>query len=228
LLFRWNATLLTIVLSCSAFSRDLKEKARSFPLDSSQGLVAVGGDVKAVTYRGQRAVQLTPTPGRMEADGDMVAILTGSDFHDGTIEIKVAGAPRIGAPADARGFVGIGFRVKDKGSKGEYFYLRPTNARCDDQLRRNHSTQYVSAPDYPWERLRKESPGMYESYVDLEPGMWTQMKIVVSGTKAQLFVNGSEQPVLVVNDLKLGKSQGQIALWAHSTTEAYFSGLKVR
>src|ERR1700746_3694184 len=91
LLFRWNATLLTIALSCAAFSRDLKEKVRSFPLDSSQGLVAVGGDVKAVTYRGQRAVQLTPTPGRMEADGDMVAILTGSDFHDGTIEIKVAG-----------------------------------------------------------------------------------------------------------------------------------------
>ncbi len=226
-MLRWNATLLTIVLSCAAFGRDLKENARSFPLDSSQGLVAVGGEVKAVTYRGQRANQLTPAPGRMEADGDMLAILTGSDFHDGTIEIKVAGAPRTGAPADARGFVGIGFRVQEKGSKGEYFYLRPTNARGDDQLRRNHSTQYVSAPDYPWERLRKESPGMYESYVDLEPGVWTQMKIVVAGTKAELYVNGAEQPALVVTDLKRGEWHGQIALWAHSTTEAYFSGLKV-
>ena len=228
MLRRWNATLLAIVLSCAAFGRDVRENARSFPLDSAQGLVAIGGDVKVVTYRGQRAVQLTPAPGRMEADGDMVAILTGPEFHDGTIEIKVAGAPRTGAPADARGFIGVGFRVQEKGSKGEYLYLRPTNARCNDQLRRNHSTQYVSAPDYPWERLRKESPGMYESYVDLEPGVWTQMKIVVAGTKARLYVNGAQQPALVVNDLKLGESHGQIALWAHSTTEAYFSGLSIQ
>lgn len=69
---------------------------------------------------------------------------------------------------------------------------------------------------------------MYESYVDLEPGVWTRMKIVVSGTKAQLYVNGAEQPALVVNDLKLGESHGQIGLWAHNTTEAYFSRLVVK
>ena len=226
MLCRRDAVVLLIALSCVVL--DLEAYARDFALDSVKGLVAQGGDVKAVTYRGRRAVELTPAPGRMEADGDTVAIVTGPDFHDGTIEIEVAGAPRAGAPEDARGFIGIGFRVQDKGAKGEYFYLRPTNARCDDQLRRNHSTQYVSSPDYPWQRLRKESPGMYESYVDLEPGVWTRMKIVVAGTQAQLYVNGSQHPVLVVNDLKLGESHGQIALWAHSTTEAYFSRLTVR
>ena len=54
------------------------------------------------------------------------------------------------------------------------------------------------------------------------------MKIVVSGAKALLYVNGASQPALVVNDLKLGDSHGQIGLWAHVTTEAYFSNLTVK
>ena|SRR5258708_28541659 len=41
--------------------------------------------------------------------------------------------------------------------------------RADDQLRRNHSTQYISEPEWPWPRLRSEAPGVYESYVDLVP-----------------------------------------------------------
>jgi hypothetical protein len=53
------------------------------------------------------------------------------------------------------------------------------------------------------------------------------MKIVVAGTKAQLYINGAAQPCLIVNDLKLGDSAGQIALWAHPTTDAYFSNLTI-
>jgi hypothetical protein len=53
------------------------------------------------------------------------------------------------------------------------------------------------------------------------------MKIVVSGTKAQLFVNGAAQPCLLVNDLKLGETHGQIALWSYGGTDGYFSNLKV-
>jgi len=223
---RLEASLLFFVLLCAAFARDAKKTY--FPLESAKDLVAIGSEARVVTYRGRRSIQLIPTVGHENADEDMLAVLMGPDFRDGTIEVEVAGAPRAGAPADVRGFIGVAFRVQAKGTRGEYFYLRPTNARCDNQLRRNHSTQYVSAPDFPWERLRKESPGMYESYVDLEPGVWTKMKIVVSGTKAQLYVNGAEQPALVVNDLKLGESHGQIGLWAHNTTEAYFSRLVVK
>src|SRR5271154_4183203 len=132
-----------------------------------------------------------------------------------------------GAPTDARGFIGVLFHVQDHGEKAENFYLRPTNGRADDQLRRNHSVQYESLPDFPWHRLRKENPGVYESYADLQAGAWTKMKIVVSGRKAQLYVNGGEQPCLIVNDLKLGATHGQIALWSHTTTDGYFSNLKV-
>jgi hypothetical protein len=90
--------------------------------------------------------------------------------------------------------------------------LRFTNGRAEDQLRRNHAAQYVSEPDFPWFRLREESPGVYESYVDIEPKAWTKLKVVVAATKAQLYVNGAAQPCLIVNDLKLGDTHGQIAL----------------
>lgn len=224
---------LTVVLSLAflvnlGHGQDNKTIISTFRLDSTDGLELVNAKAEAVTYRGQRAVRLVPLPGQDTGDGAMLAILTGSEFKDGTIEAEVAGAPRPGAAPDMRGFIGILFRVQSHGERAEDFYLRPTNGRADDQLRRNHSVQYESAPDFPWYRLRKESPGVYESYADLEAGAWTRMKIVVAGTKARLYVNGADQPCLIVNDLKLGEGHGQIALWAHVATDAYFSNLTVK
>jgi hypothetical protein len=141
--------------------------------------------------------------------------------------VDLVGKPCAGAPSEARGFVGVAFWVAADPSKYECVYIRPTNARADDQLRRNHSTQYISFPDYHWLRLRIETPGQYESYVDLVPGECTKIKIEVSGVKARLYVNDAPQPVLVVNDLKLGESRGAVALWIGVGTEAYFSDLRV-
>jgi len=184
---------------------------------------------KVESYRGRRAVGIVDDDGTTATatGGQVLAIVKNSDFGNGTIEAEVAGFPRQGAKPDTRGFIGIAFRVQDHGSRFEAFYLRMTNGRADDQVRRNHATQYVSHPDFPWHRLRDEKPGVYESYVDLVDGAWTRIKIVVSGTKAQLYVNNSDQPCLIVNDLKLGETHGQVALWAGSDTEAYFSNLKV-
>ena len=94
----------------------------------------------------------------------------------------------------------------------EYIYLRPTNGRADDQIRRNHSTQYGSFPKFTFAEMRRLSPEKYESYVDLEPGVWTRYRITVEGTKARLYVHGAPQPCLIVNDLKLGDSSGGVAL----------------
>jgi hypothetical protein len=68
---------------------------------------------------------------------------------------------------------------------------------------------------------------VYESYTDLVVGEWTRIKIFVSGVRAELCVNEAEQPCLIVKDLKLGETQGQIALWVGNGTEAYFSDVKI-
>lgn len=201
------------------------------PEGRSQALPAVSevvnGRAELVTYRGRRAVKLVPKPETAGRDENMLALLEGPDFTDGTIRIEVAGAPRPGMPPDSRGFIGISFRTGPRGEWSEVFYLRPTNGRADDQLRRNHAVQYVSDPEFPWYRLRRESPGMYEAYTDLEAGAWTPMRIEVSGAKARLYINGASQPCLVVNDLKHGAGGGRIALWAHVETDAYFGPISV-
>jgi hypothetical protein len=205
-----------------------KTSSVTLQLDSIDGLELVDGKAEPATYKGRRALRLLPLPGHQGADDAMLVLIPGSDFRDGTIEVDVAGSPRPGSDVSNRGFIGVMFRVQQRGERGENIYLRPTNGRADDQLRRNHAVQYESVPDYPWFRLRKENPGVYESYVDLQPGEWTHMKIVVAGKTAQLYVNEADQPCLIVNDLKLGDGRGQIALWAHSSTDGYFSNLTIR
>jgi hypothetical protein len=221
---------------------DSKLQASTIPLDSLDGLEVqsiqedgvdpVKTKAEVATYRGRRAVRIVNNDGLtatgMSAGAQAIAIVKTSEFKDGTIEADVVGMPREGAPPTTRGFVGIAFRVQDHGTRYECIYLRFANGRADDQLQRNHSTQYVSEPDFRWQRLRKENPGVYESYVDIEPGAWTRIKIVVAGTKARLYVNGAEQPCLIVNDLKLGESHGRVALWTGSNTEGYFSNLTMK
>jgi hypothetical protein len=129
------------------------------------------------------------------------------------------------APPDARGFVGVAFRVAGEPPHYECFYLRPKNGRSEDQLRRNHSAQYISVPGFSWHKLREESPSKYESYVDLVPGEWTRVKIQIENRSARLYVNGSGQPTLIVQDLKQPIEKGSVALWVGSGTIAYFTDL---
>lgn len=196
---------------------------QTFPLTSLDHLTLFGARAEVVTYKGRKALRLTENKNSQGGD----ALIENTDFSNGVIEAAVAGTPAPGAAPDARGFVGISFRAAPDASRYECFYIRPTNGRADDQLWRNHSAQYVSHPDYPWNRPRQESPGVYESYVDLEPGVWTKLRIVVEGVHAKLYVNDATQPTLLVNDLKAGETHGQIGLWIGSGTEAYFSNLKI-
>jgi hypothetical protein len=183
--------------------------------------------VEEATFKGKKGVRVTDAVSQSaEPNEDRLAILT-TNFDDGIIEAEIAGEPGPGAAAAARGFVGIAFRVAADLSKFECFYLRPTNGRADDQVRRNHSAQYISFPEFPWSRLRKEFPEKYEAYVDLVPGEWTRVKIEVKGDKARLYVHGNPQPTLIVNDLKLGaQAKGNIALWIGPGTVAHFASVR--
>ncbi len=208
--------------------------AQTFALDSTKGLQPQNVAVDAVTYHGRKAVRVMPSSAAdaelaaaKNGEGGGIVVLAGTSFHNGTIEVDLAGKPRAGAPTDARGFVGVAFRVASDPLKYECIYVRPTNARADDQVRRNHSTQYISMPEYEWWRLRREAPGSYESYADLVPGEWTKIKIEVDGLKARLYVNDSPQPALVVNDLKHGDAEGAVALWIGMGAEAYFANLRL-
>src|SRR6185436_14389341 len=180
--------------------------------------------IEETSYKGKKAVRVLPVN-----DAETIAILKDKTFDNGTIEIEVAGRPLPNANTGARGFIGLAFRVRTTDTvRYECFYIRPTNGRAEDQLRRNHSTQYISHPKYTWFKLRDEKPGVYESYADMVEGEWTQLKIEVKDDKARLYVNGASQPCLIVQDLKFGKTGGAIALWVGPGTDGYFTNLSIR
>ena len=212
-------------------------QARSYVLESVAGLRPHNVSVTPVTHEGKRGVRVAISDDAQRSIAgqsgqqpplEQLAVIEGSDFASGVIEAEIAGAPAPGAGSGARGFVGIAFRVQPDMKTYDAFYLRPTNGRADDQIRRNHSVQYISHPDWRWNRLREESPKKYESYVDLVPGVWTKIRIEVRGDQARLFVHGQEQPTLIVNDVKSGaQARGAIALWIDAGTVAHFRDVRV-
>jgi hypothetical protein len=229
------ALLFVLAIFCAlaavSLSQGKPSPAPILQLDPSAKFGLANAQIQWQEYRGRQAAKLAPLPGHeRDVDQEMQATLVDSDFQDGIIEIDVAGARRQGYSTAEdttgyKGMIGVTFRIQN--GRSERFYVRPQNARLNNQLFRNRSTQYESAPDFPWNQLREDHPGEYESYVDLDPGAWTHLKIEVSGIKARLYVNNAPQPCLIVNELKQGSSRGKIALWARISTDAYFSNLKL-
>ena len=248
-----NRLVFALSLAGLAFVRPVF--AQNYPLDAAKGFELHNAAAEAVTFQGKKAIRVTaspeaeqrraaaqaeaaarrktggdrPGPGAGEAGRmDHLVISPVKDFTNGTIEVDLAGEPGAGAAGGARGFVGVAFRVQPDNKTYDTFYLRPTNGRVDDQERRNHSAQYISHPGWTWFRLRQEAPSKYESYVDLEPAKWIHVKIEVDGEKARLYVDGNEQPTLIINDVKSGAdAKGAVALWFEGSTIAHFANLKV-
>jgi hypothetical protein len=236
------ASVAAMMLSAMVFGQS---STRVFALTDAAGLRLHNVSVVPATLAGKTGVRMTMADAllqrieampaeerqRLMATGsanEQLAVVEGVQLGNGVIEAEIAGAPRTGAGEGARGFVGIAFRVQSDLRTYDAFYLRPTNGRAEDQLRRNHAVQYISHPDWPWFRLRKETPEKYEAYVDLVPATWTKVKIEVSGSTARLYVHDQPQPTLIVNDLKTGATAtGGVALWIDVGTEAHFRNLTI-
>ena len=232
------ATLLACAAATAAPLPAALRQGKTIPLVSAEGLRLHNVSAEPATLQGKKGLRLTISVDAVrrlasmtpEQQGEMeqLAIIDGLEFASGVIEAEIAGAVAPGAAEGARGFVGIAFRLSNDLRTYDAFYLRPTNGRAEDQERRNHALQYVSHPDWPWFRLRKETPSRYESYADLVPGEWTKVRIEVRGDRARLYVHGQEQPALIVNDVKTGaQGRGGVALWLGSGTVAHFRNLMV-
>ena len=212
--------ILSTVLSVQSFAQRIQ-------LDTSR-LETVHALMSIEKLMGSEVVKAVKDSTIKAFDEPTFVKIKGVDFKNGSIEVKVLSRLLKNAPDFARGFIGVAFRVNDSNTKYESIYLRPLNARVDDQVRRNHSIQYYSYPHFKFDRLRKESPERYEAYADLEMNKWITVRIVVKDTQAKLFINDHLQPALIVNDLKHGAElSGAVALWVEEGTEGYFKDLKI-
>jgi len=152
-----------------------------------------------------------------------------ADFRDGTLEVDVLGRVGPQAPPDARGFAGLAYRIVDEATAPgfECVYLRPTNGRRADPpaVRIQRAVQYFAFPGYPFDRLRQEHPGRYESAADIGPDQWAHLRLDVQGTTVVVSVDGAV--VLEVDDGLRQPASGDVGLFVDIGTEAFFSNLRV-
>jgi hypothetical protein len=130
------------------------------------------------------------------------------DFTSGMIEIDLKGRD-----VAQQSFIGIAFHGVDT-SIYDAIYFRPFNFRTTDTVRKIHAVQYISMPDYPWERTRKEQNGKFEKGITPPPAgdNWFHARILVGKERVVVYVNHSDTPSL---DVKLldNRTHGLIGLW---------------
>lgn len=176
----------------------------------------VNRTIEAVVENGRTVLKMS------EAPSDGLAILNDVQFSSGTIEFDVKGRNVMQAS-----FVGVAFLVQNDG-RYDAIYFRPFNFMNADTARRHRAVQYISAPGYPWEKLRTEYPGKYEHKVNPIPDAdeWFHAKVVVDGKKVSVFVDHSPTPSLVVERLT-DVQEGKVALWTGYGSNGSFSNLVI-
>ena len=137
-----------------------------------------------------------------------VAIASDVFFKNGVIEFKMCIQP-------GRGFAGIRFRGDGMGNTEE-FYIRKHQSGNPDAMQ--YSPVYNG--NAGWQLYYGDGYGAVKKHVFDE---WFPVKLVVSGTRGEVYITDMEQPVLVIHELKMGECEGKIAFYG----PARFSDIKV-
>jgi hypothetical protein len=150
-----------------------------------------------------------------------LALVQNVTFSEGTLEIDLRGAGKQQAS-----FLGLAFGVADA-TTFDAVYFRPFRFADEDPDARSHAVQYVSWPEYTWEKLRKDKPGAFEAAIQPvpDPAGWFHVRIDVTKQKVSVSVDGGTQPCLVVD--RLGHRKGAVGLWVDSMP-ASFRNLRIK
>lgn len=145
-----------------------------------------------------------------------------SDFKNGTIEIEMRGKDVF-----QRSFIGIAFHGVDD-INYDAVYCRPFNFFAKDSVRRIHAVQYISHPDFTWEKLRKERNAVFEKEIinPPNPDDWFIMKLVIDRTTVKAYINNATVPSLMVEKLK-NRTPGKIGLFTADSSGGDFKIIKI-
>lgn len=153
-------------------------------------------------------VQFLNSDGSNEPAGHIVkvtkgyALLKDFTFRDGTIEFDTQPNGSMGA--------GVAFRYRDKDTY-EDFYLRP-RPKCDQA---EDCIQY--APNTKGVLLWDVFP-QFQAPAPLKDGMaWNHIRMVISGKRMNIYVNGATQPALKIGRLEGDTMEGGIFLQGPGT-----------
>jgi len=218
-----------LLLAIPAISQNIQWNNQEFEAKNVKAsLVQLNGEAVLKLERDLNALPFDVKRLEQTVDEPTYLKLKNISLENGIIEVKVLSRIQTPSPFEAaRGFIGVAFRISEQDSAFECIYLRPTNGRSDNQLRRNRTVQYYSYPKYKFETLRRESPGMYETSAPISVDEWITMRIEIEGARASLFINDAKYSTLIVDKLKGQTTKGLIGLWVDVGTEGYFKDLKI-
>lgn len=147
-----------------------------------------GKTITQETYQGKPALKIEQ--GR--------ALLAGVDFTNGVIEFDVA-------LAEGRYFPGMNFRVQSPGNQ-ETIYVRPHQSGHPDAI------QYY--PEYngdgAWQLYYGEGFGAPHL---IPVNRWMHVRLLVSGVRAELYLDGESKPALSIDSLRRPVKAGGLALY---------------
>lgn len=213
----------------STFAQTLQWKGQALtPKNVHASLVDFNGEEVLKVERDLKALPFDINRLESTVDEPTYVKFNNIDFRNGTIEVKMLSRIQNPSPFEyAQGFIGLAFRIDENDTAFESIYLRPKVGRSDNQLFRNHTVQYFAYPNFKFETLRKEAPGMYEGAAPVNINEWITMRIEVEGQKATLFINDAIYSTFVVHQMKGSTTHGSVALWVDIATEGYFKDFKV-
>ena len=213
---RFCQIIIFVLLAIHSLKAQTTNSYDLYSLGSTGGIISENRTISPLTDDGVKSVQLSAQ------QGDGVAWLKDILFSNGIIELDIRGKNLV-----QQSFVGIAFHGMKKDSL-EAIYFRPFNFNSTDSTRKSHAVEYVFHPDFPWERLRKENPGIYEKGIDPapKPDYWFHVKIVVHYPEIKVYVNNSLTPSLTVQELN-SRQEGKIGLWVGNNSGGDFANLKI-
>ncbi len=144
-------------------------------------------------------------------------------FETGTIEVDL-----LGEDAQGKSFVGIAFNIQND-STYEAIYFRPFNFLSKEKIRRGHGVQYIYHPNFPWERLRTENEGVYESEFINPPSPNDWFKVRININNDEVIVVDPRTGTSLLNVKRLTESRSKkIGFWTGYNSKGGFRNLKLK
>src|SRR2546425_8724354 len=187
-----SISVTAIILTCcigSSNAQTLTPDLKAVP--DGKGWKGSIGATKLIEKDGAAAIEFNNP-------GQNVVWLDGFEFSAGTIEFDAKGKS---APPQSS-FVGVAFRTVDSKTY-DAVYFRPFNFRAADIEKKSHAVQYVSEPQWPWQRLRQEKPGQFEKPIEPAPDgdAWVHAQEGVEKRQGKSFLERAPEPTVVGDGL---------------------------
>jgi hypothetical protein len=151
-------------------------------------------------------------------------LLVSNTPTDARVEVDLCARLLRRAPDYARGFIGLAYGVQPDLSGPESVYLRPTIGKRQEPEppRDRWAVQYCAFPDCPFDVLRNQEPGRFDTAADLGMDEWLTLTIAIFGKE---FAVSVDRTLVLKGDSKIGPKSGSIGLWEGISKEGCLSNL---